>query len=208
MKVVVVLSALFWVAVAWSAVHPLLASDYWIEIVTPVGGWVILAVLWRWFKFTPLAYVLFFLEMIVLTVGAHYTHERVPLFDAIKPWFGFQRNHYDRFAHFCVGLLLVIPAREILRRATPLRGKQAGVIAVLSILALAALYEISEWWIAVLASPEAGIAYLGSQGDPWDAQKDMLADGLGAIAGILALSVPHERALDVIGCSNTSEKIP
>ncbi len=195
MRQVAVLSVVFWLAVALSLVRPVLWSDYWIEIATPVGGWVILAVLWRRFKFTPLSYVFFFAEMIVLVVGAHYTHEKVPLFDWIKPWFGFERNHYDRFAHFCVGLFLAIPAREILRRATPLRGKSAGVMAVVSIFALAALYEISEWWIAVVASPEAGTAYLGSQGDPWDAQKDMLADGLGAITSVVTMSALHERQL-------------
>jgi len=190
-----VLSILFWLLVAWSAVAPVLWSAYLAEIAMPVAGFAILAVTRRWFPFTSLAYFLIFLEAVVLIVGAHYTHAKVPLFDALRSGFGWERNHYDRFAHFCVGLFLVIPWREALARKTALRGRWLGSLAVIGILALAALYEISEWAIALLASPEAGAAYLGSQGDVWDAQKDMLMDGLGAVAGVSLLSRLHDRQL-------------
>ena len=177
------------------AIDPVLRSAWLLEIATPVVGFVVLAASRRWFAFTELSYLLLFLEAVVLIVGAHYTHERVPLFDALRPAFGWQRNHYDRFAHFCVGVFLVIPWREVLARKTPVRGPWLAAVAVLGILALAALYEISEWAIAVLASPEAGAAYLGSQGDEWDAQKDMLMDGLGAVAGVVVFARLHDRKL-------------
>lgn len=186
---------LFWAALAWSAVAPLNPHDYWLEIATPVGGFVLLAATSGRLRFTPLAYSLMFLEGLVLVVGAHYTHERVPLFDWIKDGFGLQRNHYDRFAHFCVGLLLVTPAREILVRTSPLRGRYLASMSVVSILEFAGFYEISEWWVAALSSPETGAAYLGAQGDPWDAQKDMLLDTLGAILGLALFSREHERQL-------------
>ena len=189
------LAAAFWIAVLWSAVRPLVPSDYWIEIATPVGGFVLLVLTGRRFAFTPLAYRLLFAEALVLVVGAHYTHERVPAFDWLKAALGSERNDYDRLAHFCVGFLLVVPVREILRRRTPLRGAWLAAQAALSVLAFAAFYEITEWWIAVLASPEAGQAYLGSQGDPWDTQKDMLLDGIGAVLGVLTFAPAHDRQL-------------
>lgn len=193
------LAVAFWAAVVWSAVHPWNPQDYWIEIATPVGGFVILAATLRRFRFTPLAYAAMFLEGIVLVVGAHYTHERVPVFDWLRDAWGLSRNHYDRFAHFCVGLLLVVPVRELLRRRSPLRGRWLAALSGVSILAFAALYEITEWWIAVTTSPQTGAAYLGSQGDPWDAQKDMLMDGLGALAGLVVFTVPHDRQMPEAG---------
>lgn len=190
-----VLAVAFWAAVAWSAVAPLNPRDYFLEIVVPVAGFLLLLATHRRFAFTSLSYALMFGEALVLIVGAHYTHERVPLFEWLKSVCGWQRNHYDRLAHLCVGLLLVIPVREILSRRTPLRGRGLAILSAISVLAFAAFYEITEWWVAVLASPDAAEAYLGSQGDPWDAQKDMLLDGLGAAAGLLVFGGLHERAL-------------
>lgn len=192
----IALSLAFWAAVGWSAIRPLNPSDYWIEIATPVGLFVLLVATWRLFPLTKLSYTLLFLEMLVLVVGAHYTHERVPLFDWIREPLGWSRNHYDRFAHLCVGFLTVIPVREFLRRTSSLRGRWLMAMSIISILAFAAFYEMTEWWIAAATSPETGSAYLGSQGDPWDAQKDMLMDWIGAVAGVLAFSRLHDRALE------------
>jgi len=189
------LAIAFWVAVILSAIYPVNAKDYVLEIAVPVAGFVLLVAIRKRFAFTPLSYALMFAEALVLVVGAHYTHERVPLFDWLKPVFGWERNHYDRFAHLCVGLLLVVPVRELLVRFTPLRERSLAALSAISILAFAGFYEITEWWTAVLASPETAEAYLGSQGDPWDAQKDMLMDTLGAIAGLLLFTGLHERGL-------------
>src|SRR5262249_19051297 len=145
-------------------------------------------------RFTPLAYSSMFLEGLVLVVGAHYTHERVPLFDWVRDALGLQRNHYDRFAHFCVGLLLVVPVRELLYRLVALRRRSVGVLSVVCILAFAGFYEITEWWVAVSTS-QTGAAYLGSQGDPWDSQKDMLMDTLGALVGVVLWRARHDREL-------------
>jgi len=190
------LALVFWALVGWSAIGPYDPKDYLLEIATPVAMFALLAATLRRFRFTPLSYTLIFLEMLVLVVGAHYTHERVPLFDWIRDAFGLARNHYDRFAHFCVGLLLVVPVREVLRRKSPLRSGWLVGMSVVSILGWAAFYEIAEWWIAVGVAPEVGAAYLGSQGDPWDAQKDMLLDGLGALAGLLQFTCAHDRQLE------------
>lgn len=190
-----VLTLLFWALTAGSAIQPYDVRDWWLEIATPVAGYLVLAATWRRFRFTPLAYRLMFIEAVVLIVGAHYTHERVPLFDWIAAELGRSRNDYDRLAHFAVGFLLVVPVRELLVRRSPLRGKWLWAMSVTVILAWAAFYEILEWWIAVLAAPDVGVAYLGSQGDAWDAQKDMLLDGVGAVFGLLAFSRVHDRQL-------------
>jgi len=191
-----ILLAIFAIVAVWSAIRPYDVADYVLELVTPLGGAVLLVVTARWFRFTPLAYRLMLLEGIVLLVGAHYTHERVPVFDWLREPMGWERNHYDRFAHFAVGFLLAVPFRELVVRAAGVTSaRAASVLAVVAVLALAGFYEITEWWIAAAASPDVGAAYLGAQGDVWDAQKDMLADTLGGIVSMLLLTRVHDRAL-------------
>ena len=200
------LVVLFWASVAWSAVRPHQLEDYLLEIATPIAGFIALAATFRWFRFTWLSYGLMFCEAIILVVGAHYTHERVPLFDWLRDALHWQRNHYDRFAHFAVGFFMVIPAREVLLRATPLRGGWLQALSAVCLVAFSAFYEITEWWIAIAASPETGAAYLGAQGDPWDAQKDMLLDGLGAVAGLLVFTRLHEASLRSMGTSSVDSR--
>jgi putative membrane protein len=190
------LLALFALAVALSALRPYDPADYLLELATPLGGALLLVATGRWFRFTPLAYRLMFLEGLVLLVGAHYTHERVPLFDWLRAPMGWQRNHYDRFAHFAVGVRRAGPFRALIVRGAGVTSRRAAsILAVVSVVALAGVYEITEWWIAAAASPDVGAAYLGSQGDVWDAQKDMLADTLGGIVSMLVLAGTHDRAL-------------
>ena len=190
------LGGLLAIAVAISAISPYDAKDYAIEVAVPIAGFVALAATRKRFQFTSLSYTLLFFEALLLVIGAHYTHERVPFFDWMRDTIGGTRNHYDRFAHFSVGFLLVIPFREVLRRQTPLRGGWLNALAATGVLAFAGFYEITEWWIAVLAAPGTAEAYLGSQGDPWDAQKDMLLDSLGALLGLVVLSRKSERDLE------------
>jgi putative membrane protein len=114
------------------------------------------------------------------TIGGHFTFERVP-FDYVNDLFGFERNNYDRFAHFSVGFY-AYPIAELLLARKLVTSKVILVLfPIFSIFAVAGGYEIIEWQFAVFAEPDAGIAVLGSQGDIWDAQKDMLMDILGAI---------------------------
>jgi putative membrane protein len=195
MKERTALIAAFWVAALASAFGPYDRHDYILEMATPVGTFLVLWATHRRFPFSALAHRLMFAEALVLIVGAHYTHERVPPFDWLRDALGRSRNDYDRLAHFCVGFLLVVPVREILARKTPLRGRALNVLSAISILAFGAFYEITEWWIAALSSPEMGAAYLGSQGDIWDAQKDMLLDGIGAVVGAATWSRAHDRQL-------------
>jgi putative membrane protein len=139
-----------------------------------------LAASYRRFKFSNTSYVLMSVLVFLHTIGGYYTFERVP-FGFVTELFGFTRNHYDRIAHFSVGYY-AYPIAEYLNRKGLTASK--GLLAftgITSIFTVAAAYEIIEWWYAASADPAAGIAFLGSQGDVWDAQKDMLAYGLGSI---------------------------
>ena len=134
----------------------------------------------RRFRFSDTAYALMAVLVFMHTIGGHFTFERVP-FDWVSELFGFERNHYDRMAHFSVGFY-AFAAAEILDRRQLVTAKwMLFVVPVMAIFTVASVYEIIEWLFAVSSDPSAGASFLGSQGDIWDAQKDMLADGLGAV---------------------------
>jgi len=125
------------------------------------------------------------------TIGGHFTFERVP-FDWVTDAFGFERNHYDRVAHFSVGFYAFGMAELLITRKLVARSWIAYAFGIFAIGTIAAMYEIIEWIYAALAGGASGAAFLGSQGDIWDAQKDMLADISGAVASI-ALLIVRER---------------
>lgn len=149
----------------------------------------------KWFKFSNFSYILMFVLIYLHTIGGHYSFAQVP-FDFITNTFGFERNHFDRIAHFSVGFY-AYPFAEFLQRV--LKEKHKFIIYAFPltfIISVAALYEIIEWWYAAKAGGEAGAAFLGSQGDIWDAQKDMLADTLWAIVALCAYAIfPYQEAV-------------
>ena len=119
--------------------------------------------------------------MFMHIIGTHYTYSEVPFGFWIQDFFGLARNHYDRIVHFSFGLFLSYPIREIGKRIGELKGVWALWIPIELVLAFSAIYEILEWFIAVIFGGDLGIAYLGTQGDVWDAQKDMVLAGLGSV---------------------------
>lgn len=132
------------------------------------------------YRFSNVSYILMSVFIILHTIGGHYTFERVP-FDFVTELFGFDRNHYDRLAHFSVGFY-AYPVAELLTRKRLVRTRWiVALFPLFAIVTVAGLYEVLEWQYAMSADPAAGIAVLGSQGDAWDAQKDILADTLGAM---------------------------
>jgi putative membrane protein len=156
-----------------------------------------LAVTYRRFPLTPLTYVLIWIHAVILIVGGHYTYAEVPLFDWIRDVLGLSRNHYDRVGHFAQGFVPAILAREVLVRTSPLRpGGWLFFLVGCVCLSISALYELVEWWAALLTSPETGTAFLGTQGDVWDTQWDMFLALVGSIAAQLALSRFHQGQLD------------
>jgi putative membrane protein len=153
----------------------------------------------RRFPLTPMLYWLIGLHCLVLILGSHYTYARVPLGYWAQELFDFSRNHYDRVGHLMQGFVPAIAVREILLRLTPLRrGGWLGFLVVMTCLAVSALYEFLEWWVAI-GTGTAADAFLATQGDVWDTQWDMFLAALGATAAVLLLSRLHDRALARMG---------
>ncbi len=150
----------------------------------------------RRFPLTPLAYRLLCLHALILCVGGHYTYARVPLGFWMQDAFGFARNHYDRIGHFAQGFVPAIVAREVLLRTSPLRrGKWLFFLVVCICLAGSAFYEFIEWWAALIGGDSAA-AFLGTQGDPWDTQNDMLMAFIGSIVAQLTLAGVQDRQME------------
>jgi len=168
----------------------------WAMEVAPVV--VVLALLWathKHFPLTPLLYALIFVHAAILMLGGHYTYARVPLGDWLQQAFGLARNPYDGIGHFAQGFIPAIAARELLLRHTGLqRGAWLFTVIVLACLGVSAAYELIEWGAAV-ALGQGADEFLGTQGDPWDTQKDMALAGVGAIAALLLLASRHDRQL-------------
>lgn len=131
-------------------------------------------------RFSNLAYLFAALYVYLHTIGGHYTFELVP-FEYVTEIFGFQRNHFDRICHFLVGGFALMLLELIEQKKWSNNLAFSVTFVILGVFGFAAIFELVEWIYAELADPTAGSAFLGSQGDIWDAQKDMLADGLGAI---------------------------
>jgi putative membrane protein len=173
------LAAVFTLFFIVLAINPV-SREVWIAEVTPVVlVFVPLVVTFGKFRFSNLSYVLLAFWLFWHTVGGHYTFANVP-FGFVTDLFGFERNHFDRIGHFSVGFY-AYPLVELVTRKRWCGPVLASCLGVFFIMSVAAGYEIIEWWFAVVAGGDAGIEFLGSQGDIWDAQKDMLADTLGAL---------------------------
>lgn len=133
-------------------------------------------------RFSNLAYALMSILIYMHTYGGHYTFELAP-FNWFNDMFGFERNMYDRVAHMMVGLY-AYPMIEMLMKYKVVNQKWFAYFASFMVIpAIAAFYELFEWRYAISADPEAGLAVLGSQGDIWDAQKDILMDTIGGAIG-------------------------
>jgi putative membrane protein len=171
----------------------------WAMEVAPVA--IVLVLLWatqRRFPLTPLLYALIFLHACVLMLGGHYSYARVPLGFGIQEVFGLARNPYDGIGHFMQGFVPAIAARELLLRHTGLqRGAWLFVVIVLACLGISALYELIEWG-AALALGQGADEFLGTQGDPWDTQKDMALAGAGAVVAQALLARWHDRQLAAV----------
>lgn len=181
------LLALVVLAIAiWSSIEPVSRAVWYAEVLPIFLVFGALVVSYSRFQFSNLAYFLMSLWMVLHLIGAHYTFEQVPFKWAnrlLAPWLGEGRNHFDRVAHYVIGFYSFPMAEWLLRRRLcgPIL---AGFFALFFIMSIAAGYELIEWQYAVIAGGEEGIAFLGSQGDQWDAQKDILADTFGALSAL------------------------
>ncbi len=184
------------------AIHPYDRAVWKTENLTVLPIVVILIILYiRNIRFSNISYFLMSILIYMHTIGGHYTFVLVP-FDWFDNFFGFQRNMYDRVAHATVGLY-AYPMIEALIKYKVVNKKWFAYVSAFAIIpAIAAIYEIFEWYYAVSADPSAGIAVLGSQGDIWDAQKDMLMDTLGGLFGAVLYFVVSKLKSSGVRVSN------
>lgn len=172
------------VASVLSGIAPASRAVWLTEMFWAWGLVAILLVTFRKFRFSGVAYACFFVWCILQIIGAHWTFEHVPMQWLTEP-LGLARNPYDRIAHFVVGWF-ALPLAELYWRKGWARSMAASAFfAVMTTVAMAGIWEIVEWLYAAIDGGEAGAAFLGSQGDEWDAQKDILCDTLGALCSAL-----------------------
>lgn len=190
-----VLLALYLILFVACAIDPYDRTTWWPENIPVLLIVVVLVRVYRRrIRLSNTAHLLMAVLVYMSTIGGYYTFERVP-FGWVTDTFGFERNHYDRVAHFAVGLYAYAIA-EVLWRLKLVRSLWVLLLfPVFSIFTMACLWEIMEWQYAVIKGGDSGIAFLGSQGDIWDAQKDMLADGLGAVCAVLFFCRRHRTRL-------------
>jgi putative membrane protein len=192
-------------AFAWSGYRAPGGFDWWLQISPVAIALLLLLATYRWFRFTPLSYILVWIYFIILLIAAHYNYYD-PFFNWLKKALNLKRNNLDRFCHFLAGFVPAIVARELLlRRTCILPGKKLFVIVVTICMAAAAFFEILEWWGAVFTG-RSSRSFLGIQGDVWDTQWDMFVCFIGAIASLLLFSRWHNRQLAQIGVDAVFKK--
>ncbi|WP_413438488.1 DUF2238 domain-containing protein [Sulfuriferula sp. GW1] len=180
---------------AWSGIQPHDYFTWLLEVMPVLIALPLLIATRKAFPLTPLVYMLIALHGAILMVGGHYTYAEVPLFNWLRDTFDLARNHYDRVGHFAQGLVPALVTREILLRCTPLqRGKMLFFLVVCVCLAISATYELIEWGVAEASGSDA-VAFLATQGDIWDTQKDMAFALLGSILGQLGFARLHDHQL-------------
>lgn len=183
----------FLIAWVWSAIHPSFPRDWFLENVLVLIFAPIVLLLARYFRLSNLSYTLITLFMILHLVGAHYTYAEVPFGYVLQRWLGADRNMYDRLVHFSFGFLMAYPVREVFMRLAKTKGFWSFYLPLDVTLAFSAAYEIIEWVVASKVEPTSAMAYLGTQGDIWDAQKDMLSAGVGAVLAMVVIALINWR---------------
>ncbi|NEW60966.1 DUF2238 domain-containing protein [Sulfurovum sp. bin170] len=176
-----ILAVSFLVVWIWAAIEPLHFDDWLLENILVFITLPIIFFTHKRFEFSILSYLLITLFMMLHVIGSHYTYAEVPWGVTLGELLGADRNMYDRLVHLLFGVLLVYPIREIFIRTVKISGFWAYFVPFMIVSALSGIYEVIEWGAAEVVDPEAGIAFLGSQGDIWDAQKDMLLAKVGAL---------------------------
>jgi putative membrane protein len=180
---------LFWLLALWvlTAIAPFHRQDWLIEnlLVFIFAG--LLIATYHQFTFTNLSYILFGAFLSLHLIGAHYTYSEVPFGFWMQETFNFSRNHFDRIVHFSYGLLNAYPFRDIFIRAAGVNLKWSYFMSIIGVLSFSSFYELLEVLVASVVSPDLGDAYLGTQGDIWDAQKDTFFALAGAMIAMSSL---------------------
>lgn len=180
----------------WAAIKPVFREDWLLENYLVFLFFPLILLLAHYFELSNVSYTLITVFGILHVVGSHYTYSLVPFGYTLQGWFGAERNMYDRLVHFSFGLLLAYPIREAFLRIAKVRGFWGYYLPLDVTLAMSAVYEIIEWLVAAKVDPQQALSFLGSQGDIWDAQKDMLSAGTGALIAMLivaSINVRYDR---------------
>lgn len=195
MKKYWILVIVFIIGLTISGINP---HDYftWIlEVFPSIIGLLVLIFTFRNFRFTYLVYVFILVHCYILFIGGHYTYAEVPLFNWIKDLFHQSRNNYDKLGHFAQGFIPALIVREMFIRLAIVRKGWVPFLTVCVCLTISVLYEFLEWFVAVTSGQSAD-AFLGTQGDVWDTQSDMLFALIGAICMVVFLSKIHDKQID------------
>jgi putative membrane protein len=178
---------------AWAPAGPL---NWSLEVGPGLALVAVLAALYPRLPLSHFVYACVFLHVLVIDYGGIYTYALTPLGNWAKEVFHLSRNHYDRVGHVALGVFPAFLVREVLLRRTPLRrGGWLRFIVLSIVLAVGAFWELVEWWTTLVVAPDVGDAFLGSQGDVWDAQWDMFLALAGAAVALPLLSRAHDRSM-------------
>ena len=189
LRVLALIYGAWWVAMA---IAPLDRSDWVLENVLVILGLGLLVFTYRSFPLSRVSYTCIFIFMMLHTLGSHYTYAKVPYQDWL-PFLAGGRNQFDRMVHFLYGLLLAYPIREMFLRIGNVRGFWGYFLPLDLTMSTSMLYELIEWGAAAAFGGELGAAYLGTQGDVWDAHKDMALASLGALISMLITAAVNRR---------------
>ena len=171
-------------------------QSYLLEVVPGLAAVAFFAAVYRRFPMSHLVYGCWFVHVLILVYGGIYTYAETPLGNWARDTFHLSRNHYDRVGHLALGFFPALTIREVLLRRTPLApGGWFTFITLSIVLAIGAFWELVEWWTTLVVAGDVGTAFLGSQGDPWDAQWDMLLALVGAALSLPLLSRAHDRSM-------------
>jgi putative membrane protein len=178
--------ATLWVALA---IRPFDRGDWLLENLLVFATAIVLGTTYQRFKFSDLSYALILIFLGFHIVGTHYTYAKVPVGFWLKDWLHLNRNHYDRIIHFAFGFLILYPMRELFIRSGKAKPNWATWLAVSALWALSSFFEIVEAIVAQIVRPDLGAAYLGTQGDMWDAQEDMACAFIGAVLAAICVTI-------------------
>jgi putative membrane protein len=191
---------IFFITLILSAIKPHDYFTWFLEVSPALIGLCVIFYLDKYhnFEFTRLLLFLLLVHSIILMIGGHWTYAEVPFFNWLRDIGLFSRNNYDKVGHFMQGFVPVLIAREILIRKTPLTSTPwINFLSICVAQAASSVYELFEWLVSAL-SGSAGDSFLGTQGDVWDTQSDMLFCLVGALAALLIIGKIHNKAIEKI----------
>lgn len=192
-----ILFTIIWLALA---IAPVSREDWLLENLLVFIAVPTLVMTRHHMRFSDATYTGLFVFLVLHSIGAHYTYSLVPYdrwWDALtgntlNALFGWERNHYDRLVHFLYGALLLLPSVELLSKYAPARGIWGSIVPVMFVMSHSVIFELVEWCAALIVAPDLGDAYLGTQGDQWDAQQDMALAALGAVIAMMIIRPPRK----------------